>query len=111
MDELDSWLASHDYYAAENVPGDEYEAYLASPPTRVDELITWWRDHQTVYPKLAQVAFDLIAVPAMSAECERVFSQAKLTISTQRNSLLDTTIDAIQCLKNWLRNTAYSLVR
>jgi hypothetical protein len=31
MDELDSWLTSHDYYAAENVPGDEYEAYLASP--------------------------------------------------------------------------------
>jgi hAT family C-terminal dimerisation region len=93
------------------VPGDEYDAYLASPPTRVDDPIIWWRDHQTIYAKLAQMAFDLLSVPAMSAECERVFSQAKLTVKHQRNRLLDTAIDAIQCMKNWLRNKAYSLMQ
>lgn len=111
MDDLDSWLTPHDYYAAENIPGDEYEAYLAVLPSRCDDIIGWWRDHQTTYPKLAQMAFDLIAVPAMSAECERVFSQAKLTVSHQRSRLLETTVDAIQCLKNWLRSRAHSLVR
>ena len=111
MDDLDSWLTPHDYYAAENIPGDEYEAYLTVLPSRCDDIIGWWRDHQTIYPKLAQMAYDLIAVPAMSAECERVFSQAKLTVSHQRNRLLETTVDAIQCLKNWLRSRAHSLVR
>ena len=111
MDDLDSWLTPHDYYATENIPGDEYEAYLAVLPSRCDDIIGWWRDHQTTYPKLAQMAFDLIAVPAMSAECERVFSQAKLTVSHQRNRLVETTVDAIQCLKNWLRSRALSLLR
>jgi len=56
------------------------------------------------------MAFDLLSVPAMSAECERVFSQAKLTVSHQRNRLLGDTIEAIQCMKNWLGNKAFSLV-
>lgn len=77
MDDLDSWLTPHDYYATENIPGNEYEAYLAVMSPRCDDIIGWWRDHQTTYPKLPQMAFDLIAVPAMSAEGERVFGQAK----------------------------------
>ena len=36
----------------------------------------------------------------MSAESERVFSQAKLTISDQRGSL---TIELLECLKSWFR--------
>jgi hypothetical protein len=35
---------------------------------------------QFVWPELAAIAFDLLAVPAMSSECERVFSScAKMT--------------------------------
>ena len=92
-------------------PGiDDYDAYLASLAIRVDNPIIWWRDDQTTYPRLSQMAFDLLSVPAMLTECERVFSQAKLTISSQRHSLTDVTINAIKCLKNWVRNDAFSFV-
>jgi hypothetical protein len=47
------------------------------------------------------MAFDLISIPAMSVECERVFSQPKLVVNDKRNRMTDDTIDAIQCLKNW----------
>lgn len=108
-DELEAWITPHDYYTTESTTVDDYDAYLASPAIPVDNPIIWWRDHQTNYPRLSQMAFDLLSVPAMSAECERVFSQAKLTISSQRHSLTDITINAIQCLKNWVRNDAFSL--
>ena len=104
------WLTPHDYYTPDDVPVDEYEAYVALKPVPVDNPIEWWRDHQTTYPKLAQMAFDLLSIPAMSAECERVFSQAKLAVNHQRNRLLETTLDALQCMKNWLRNKVFSLV-
>ena len=89
-DELDTWLRPRGYYELENVPVDEYEFYLATSPVRVDDPITWWRGHQTTFPKLAQKAFDLLSVLAMSAECERVFSQAKLTVSIRGIDYLKT---------------------
>jgi len=39
-------------------------------------------------PDLARFSFDMLALPATSAECERVFSSAKLLITVSRNRLL-----------------------
>jgi hypothetical protein len=50
---------------------------------------------------MAQMAFDLLSIPAMSAECERVFSQTKLLITTQRRRLADDIVEAVECLKYW----------
>jgi hypothetical protein len=50
---------------------------------------------------LRQLALDLISIPAMSAEVERVFSQAKRLITTDRNRMNDETIEVLQLLKNW----------
>ena len=40
-------------------------------------------------------------IPAMSAECERVFSSAKKLITPERNRLNEQIIEASECLKNW----------
>ena len=37
-------------------------------------------------------ALDTLSIPAMSAECERVFSSAKKLITPERNALADDTI-------------------
>lgn len=52
--------------------------------------------------KLAQMGLDMCSVPAMSSECERVFSQAKLMITGQRHALKADVIEACQCLRMWL---------
>jgi hypothetical protein len=44
----------------------------------------------------------MISIPAMSSECERVFSQAKLLITGQRGALTVDIIEATQCLRMWL---------
>ncbi|KAJ0130143.1 Uncharacterized protein HZ326_26747 [Fusarium oxysporum f. sp. albedinis] len=41
--------------------------------------------------------------PAMSAECERVFSQTKKVITDERNRLKSDTVAALECQKHLLR--------
>ena len=66
----------------------------------------WWLDpkRQRDYPTLYQMVIDLFSAPAMSSECERVFSQAKKLITDERSHFSAATIEADECLKNWLRN-------
>jgi len=67
--------------------------------------LRWWIEKGSVlWPTLARLAFDLFAIPGMSAECERVFSQAKKMVTEERYNLKADVIEADQCLKSWLRN-------
>ena len=45
----------------------------------------WWRKHEAEYSVLLMIAFDILSIPGMSAEVERVFSQAKKLITDERN--------------------------
>jgi len=85
---------------------DEVTEYLRMPLLPVDDPLDWWRRHQTSLPKLARMAFDIISIPATSCEVERVFSQSKLIISTQRHRLMDETLEMLVCLKYWLPKRA-----
>jgi hypothetical protein len=67
----------------------------------------WWIDelqeNPRRFPILGRMALDLFSCPAMSAECERIFSRAKRTIMVDRNSLSHVTIQANECQKDWLQ--------
>jgi hypothetical protein len=52
---------------------------------------------------LAQMGVELMSIPAMSDEPERVFSSAKLLISNVRNRLGDDIIEGSECLKSWIQ--------
>jgi hypothetical protein len=58
---------------------------------------------------ISQLALDILAIPAMATDCERLFSQAKLTLATQRLSMATETLNKIQWLKIWVRNGAVNL--
>ena len=49
------------------------------------------------------MALDILSIPAMSADPERLFSGAKITISDRRNRLGIYTVEALECLKSWLK--------
>ena len=57
------------------------------------------------FPTLLQYALDTLSCPAMSAECKRVFSNAKKLITPERNQLEEDIIEACECLKAWWRNS------
>jgi serine/threonine protein kinase len=52
-----------------------------------------------------QYALDTLSCPAMSTECERVFSSAKKPITPERNQLGEDIIEACECLKAWWTNS------
>ena len=49
--------------------------------------IGWWIEKKADWPILAQLALDLLAIPAMAAEDERVFSSTGKLITADRNQL------------------------
>jgi hypothetical protein len=87
----------------------EIDRYIAAKPGNVTDPIAWWLAHRKEYPTVSQFALDIFAIPAMAADCERAFSLAKLTLSTQRLSMAPETLEHLQCLKNWLRYGAVCL--
>ena len=85
---------------------DEYRAYCQLPTlqNKPHSLIYWWRDQEPSFPLLATLAHSILSIPAMSAECERVFSSSKLLVTPIRNRLTPQAIEVSECLRNWYRN-------
>ena len=63
---------------------------------------SWWleKTQQISYPNLSRMALDILSIPAMSADPERLFSSAKLLISDLRNKLSMDIIKAFKYLKS-----------
>jgi hypothetical protein len=77
---------------------DDYQELMADP-------WRWWlKIGRNRYPTLFKMAVDFLSIPSTSCECERCFSTAGRTLSTDRNLLSPTTIEALQLQKNWLKN-------
>jgi hypothetical protein len=103
--EPQSILAAFLAPAATSQSQDEFELYCRQAPTARDaNLIDWWWNNRGSFPTFYQAAFDKLAIPAMSVECERVFSSTKKTLTPVRNPPGDDIIDACECLKAWWDN-------
>ena len=85
---------------------DELSVWLKERPFRLtgETLPQFWfrKRRQKSTARLAQIGLDMASIPAMSSDCERVFSQGKLLITGQRNRLRADIIEATQCLRMWL---------
>ncbi|KAK2926757.1 HAT, C-terminal dimerization domain [Fusarium oxysporum f. sp. vasinfectum] len=79
-----------------NADHDEYDHWLSSPDAKSDPLVTdpiqYWWERRKDYPRLSRMALDLLSVPPMSAECERLFSVAGQMVSPLRTRLEASTI-------------------
>ncbi|OHW95676.1 transposase-like protein [Colletotrichum incanum] len=87
----------------------ELDKYLRLEPQDTQEPIEWWRDHKTSFPVLSRFALDVFAIPAMATDCERQFSLAKLTLTSQRLSMGADTLERVHCLRNWVRHGGVKL--
>jgi hypothetical protein len=86
---------------------DEYTSFITQTPIATDcSPLAWWlREEQSQrYPRLSKMAIDILSIPAMSAEPERVFSGARRTISWDRCQLGSRTIERGECMKSWIKS-------
>jgi hAT family C-terminal dimerisation region len=84
---------------------DEWERWVSALPIPItaqsDNLFRWHVDNQESFPTLHQMALDTLSIPAMSTECERVFSSTKKLLSPQRCRIKEDLMEATECLKAW----------
>lgn len=61
-------------------------------------VLIWWKERAFSYPKLSQIARDLLCIPGSSVLSEQAFSKAGDTITKKRDRLESDTIQAVMCL-------------
>ena len=87
---------------------DEYQDYCNGEPYDIGKMpaLKWWcQDQQRKrWPRLSYMAIDILSIPAMSDEPERVFSGARRTVSWDRAQMGAETLERVECLKHWKRS-------
>jgi hypothetical protein len=87
---------------------DEYEDYNSQDLFGAGKkgALAWWcQDTQRQrWPRLSLMAIDILSIPPMSDEPERVFSGARRTVSWDRGQIEPETIEMRECLKHWKRS-------
>jgi hypothetical protein len=86
---------------------DRFDKYLSEPPLLYEDSLSYWNKHRLAQPDLARFAYDMLAIPPMSDECERTFSSAKHLINDTRNQLDMDIIEANECLRAWYGGPKY----
>ncbi|CAP94930.1 hypothetical protein N7489_004599 [Penicillium chrysogenum] len=70
---------------------DELKEYLESGTVRTPTAV-FWKDHQRQFPALANLARDVLSIPATGAGVERLFNSARDVCHYRRGSLNPSTI-------------------
>jgi hypothetical protein len=85
---------------------DEYKDYCSEAPYEVDKSpLGWWSEkiQQRRFPRLSAIAIDILSIPAMSDEPERVFSGGRHSVPWDRMRLGVESLERSECAKNWHR--------
>ena len=84
---------------------NEYTSYCSALPINTRNAIRWWleKTQQKTYPNLSKMALDYLSIPSMSVEAKRLFSGCKIILSNQRNRMGAELLEALECLKSWLK--------
>jgi hypothetical protein len=110
---LESYLRTPDVHAEYDNDFDSFIHGERTPFPKGDHnaVIAWVVDPENPFPGLRQLQLDLLSIPAMSTELERVFSQAKLTVTPTRNRLSDGSIESVELLRHWWTGNVVSQQR
>jgi hypothetical protein len=44
---------------------DELARYLSTDPEQVKDVLLWWHEHASMYPRLSRMALDYLSIPGM----------------------------------------------
>ena len=79
---------------------EELRAYLALPQESMSvDTLKWWKINEKIYPRVARMARQILAVPATSACCERFFSAAGLAFDDLRQAMNEGHLESLMWAK------------
>ena len=68
-----------------------------------ESAIAYWLRLRVAYPNLAQLAIDVLTIPASSCDCERMFSELGDLLKPKRRKMSSHLLAALQSLRSWIR--------
>jgi hAT family C-terminal dimerisation region len=90
---------------------NEFDQFVRSKRhTDIKYPLLWWANSRSTFPRLANMARDVYAVPATGCGVEREFSMSGNVVNKPRNRLHGKTIAKIMQYKRWVTNTHQSFV-
>jgi hypothetical protein len=63
----------------------------------------WKKGKKKYFLNLSRMGLDILLIPAMAADLERLFSSAGLTVTDCRNHFSIESIEALECIKSWVK--------
>jgi len=70
---------------------NEFDNYIQAPPDpEIDSSLAWWKSHEDRYPKMSQMARDILSVPASGSGVERLatWQRHRLAPKNVSNSMI-----------------------
>jgi hypothetical protein len=64
--------------------------------------VQYWIKLRPKYPNLAQLALDIMTIPASSCDCERMFSELGDLLEPKRRAIGLELLAAIQLVRSWV---------
>ena len=85
---------------------DEFDNYISENPIMLDSRTTaiqWWSQpiQRGRYPRLSQLAIEVLSIPGMSDKPERVFSGSRRRVPWDRTKTSAQLLEASECAKDW----------
>ncbi|RYC77324.1 hypothetical protein BFJ63_vAg18661, partial [Fusarium oxysporum f. sp. narcissi] len=87
-----------------NAVGDEYSDWFRDvhkSDQNILDPISYWYERREEYPRLSQMALDVLSVLPMSADVERLFSTCGRMVRDDRARLDASTIGMTQTVRSW----------
>lgn len=101
-------LGDSDNEDEERAPFADLEAYLNTPRSRTVEgekfdVLEFWKSNMSIFPVLAALARDILAIPITSVASESAFSMGGRIVTKYRGALLPKHIEVMVTSQNWSR--------
>ena len=84
-------------------PNDEFTSWMSSTLTLTnddnDDILGFWSQHGYLFPTIAGIARDILAIPASNTSVERLFSKSKNILTEKRTSINVEKTDRLLFLK------------
>lgn len=105
---FDNFLQLDEDFAAFDAAAliDWYYNYCSNRWTAFAEcpdVVDWWDSCGHMHDPVSLMAWSMIAIPAMTLECKRVFSSTGCLITPLVNRLKEDVIEASECLNAWYK--------
>ncbi|KAI3866627.1 hypothetical protein MKW92_027581 [Papaver armeniacum] len=83
---------------------DELSQYLSEPPSPTTDVLDWWKENSSRYPKLSVMARDFLVIQPTSVSPSKVFSGIGDEIHKRRVCLPYASTQPVLCLREWIES-------